>query len=728
VSHVLAILSSLLLFLSHFSISFSSCIIISPLSFFSTGKEILHYDVTVFPTEECELNGYSFTSLPEAIAFYTDNRLNDHYLTPPERPVVAEIVHRGTTPKTIATQPVPPPRSTPLQAPEQQSPCADRMRLPSSSSLPSSASLEETSGMWGPASSGDTSANSYSLPTTSHITNESPNNSQDVPSSVPDTTTSVTGAEKKAPENATTAESSSNNPFDDVISFSTFHPAPSSRGEPAKVENTSLSVLQSPEAPLAAPVDQSPLVGTSDVEYQQIQPNCSEQRETGQGRGPPPVPVRGSSVLQMTPEPLQGEREEKSPSELRTEEISTAVSGGGSLGNEDLSEARRKLKRIPSVQERKRRLEAQMNAAGTPQSQSAGEKPGRVVISEALGGVSAGMPGSQHPLVLKKQEEAAGRKREEREREEQERLEREKKEKEERERITRRFPIKRSVKGKREEKGKKEAKEKENRRSMTESERDELQNAFQRVNKSRPTSSEQTSPHRPLAVVGEGQLELHRPAKTEEKEPRKEEVDEGKVDKEVAQPAVSNAVSNADPAPQPPPPSLQPPPPPPPRSGGSSRSSTLDRTTKPPPSSSPPSLPGSIDRRTWHGSKPSTLERTSRSGSRPGTLERKNPPPAPTSHPPPVPEDVRKEQQQQTRCKRLPSVAGHGFSGGRLELADLIPGVSRRALTEQTPSSSSTSPPRRYTITNGQAGTSSGPINAKRSVKERRSTSRRGHF
>ena len=649
--------------------------------------------------------------------------------------MVAEIVHRGTTPKTIATQPAPPPRSTPLQVPEQQSQCADIMSvLPSSSPLPSSASLEENSGRWGPASSGDTSANSYSLPTTSHIANESPNNQQDLPSSVPDTTTSVTGADKKAPENATTAESSSNNPnspFDDVISFSTFHPAPSSRGEPANVENTSPSVLQSPEPPQAAPVDegkQSQLVGTSDGGSQQIQPNGSEQRETGQGRAPPPVPVRGSSVLVMTAEPLQGEREEsaKSPSQLepvRTEEISTAVSSGGSLGNEDLSEARRKLKRIPSIQERKRRLEAQVNTAGTPQSQSAGEKPGRLVISEALGGVSAGMPGSQHPLLVKKQEEAAARKREEREREEQERLEmekKEKKEKEERERITRRFPFKRSVKGKKEEKGM-EAKEQENRRSMTESERDELQNAFQRVIKSRPTSPESHS----LALVEEGQLEMQSPAEKkdrEEEETRKEEVDEGKVDEEVTRPAVTNA----DPAPQPPPPTCQPPPPPPPRSGGSSRSSTLDRTTKPPPSSSPPSLPGSIDRRTRHGSKPSTLERTSRSGSRPGTLERKNPPPAPTSHPPPVPEDVRKEQQ--TRCQRLPSVAGHGFSGGRLELADLIPGVSRRVLTEQTPSSSSTSPPRRYTITNGQAGPSPGPINAKRSVKERRSSSRRGHF
>ena len=49
----------------------------------STGRAILHYDVNVCSTDDCELNGYTFTSLPEAIDFYTENRLQDHYLCLP---------------------------------------------------------------------------------------------------------------------------------------------------------------------------------------------------------------------------------------------------------------------------------------------------------------------------------------------------------------------------------------------------------------------------------------------------------------------------------------------------------------------------------------------------------------------------------------------------------------------------------------------------------------------
>ena len=80
-SHVLVSSLTITLPFLHFFLVIS----ISPLSSSSTGREILHYDVTVFPTEECELNGYSFTSLPEAIAFYTDNRLQGHYLSLPVR-------------------------------------------------------------------------------------------------------------------------------------------------------------------------------------------------------------------------------------------------------------------------------------------------------------------------------------------------------------------------------------------------------------------------------------------------------------------------------------------------------------------------------------------------------------------------------------------------------------------------------------------------------------------
>ena len=50
---------------------------------YSSESEILHYNVMVYKTEECELNGYTFTSLPEALTFYTENRLNKQFLSMP---------------------------------------------------------------------------------------------------------------------------------------------------------------------------------------------------------------------------------------------------------------------------------------------------------------------------------------------------------------------------------------------------------------------------------------------------------------------------------------------------------------------------------------------------------------------------------------------------------------------------------------------------------------------
>ena len=53
--------------------------------------------MAVFPTEECEFNGYSFTSLPEAIEFYTENRLQGHYLSLPVRlPPSSIYTHKDT--------------------------------------------------------------------------------------------------------------------------------------------------------------------------------------------------------------------------------------------------------------------------------------------------------------------------------------------------------------------------------------------------------------------------------------------------------------------------------------------------------------------------------------------------------------------------------------------------------------------------------------------------------
>ena len=49
----------------------------------SSGSEVWHFNIEVYPTNECEFNGYLFTSLPEAITFYTENRLRSVYLVPP---------------------------------------------------------------------------------------------------------------------------------------------------------------------------------------------------------------------------------------------------------------------------------------------------------------------------------------------------------------------------------------------------------------------------------------------------------------------------------------------------------------------------------------------------------------------------------------------------------------------------------------------------------------------
>ena len=50
---------------------------------FSSGKDIWHYDIQVFPGNECIFNRYTFTSLPDAVMFYTENRLGSVYLKEP---------------------------------------------------------------------------------------------------------------------------------------------------------------------------------------------------------------------------------------------------------------------------------------------------------------------------------------------------------------------------------------------------------------------------------------------------------------------------------------------------------------------------------------------------------------------------------------------------------------------------------------------------------------------
>ena len=177
-------------------------------------------------------------------------------------------------------------------------------------------------------------------------------------------------------------------------------------------------------------------------------------------------------------------------------------------------------------------------------------------------------------------------------------------------------------------------------------------------------------------------------------------------------------------------------------------SNTLERRIPKPPSSSPPSLPGSIDRKRWHQCRRSSRHRGGRSrlgtatddktpphyssldrlrpgsarsasscsGSRSGTLERKTPPPPPpTSHPPPIPASVDNRRAHMAppppvSSNRSSSGSSIGPSAGRMELAELIIGVSRHSLSDQ---SSSSSPHQHKPDT---TDTASGPINIKRKL------------
>ena len=49
----------------------------------SAGKDIFHYEIKILPSNECTLNKYTFTSLPDAVVFYTENRLGTVFLKEP---------------------------------------------------------------------------------------------------------------------------------------------------------------------------------------------------------------------------------------------------------------------------------------------------------------------------------------------------------------------------------------------------------------------------------------------------------------------------------------------------------------------------------------------------------------------------------------------------------------------------------------------------------------------
>ena len=780
-----------------------------------------------------------------------------------------EIAPRGLVSVTMAAQPAPPPRSTPLQqfSPISPSPPPLQQFSPiSPSPLPSFASLEEgESGVWGLASSGDTSVESCSPPLTlsDKITTESPNCSQDVPNSGPENssgveqllvtdsaTTAITGSGAVEQQQAPPTDSTHNRhtSFENVATFSTFLPDTSS------CETSNKGSISPPPPCLSAPAKsgeaaQETISGSKedDVADTDTQPQLAELHEKRKERGkrppqltelpssvvdnkreekkkPPPVPVRGSSILQS---PTQKEKDEDlSPTRVFTQEAGTnsSTAAAADVVCESSESPQHELERLPSFKERKRMFEAKMVGTSSSQTQasSPGEKPGRLVIDEGLGAAaSGGLPPTQHPLILKRQEEAAARAREEQEREERKRQAREEeKEKEERGK-SRRFPFRRSRKSKREER--ESAQKEQNRRSMSNLEKEELETVFKQVTQSQPGSpshpvspvlptssgspshpvlptssgspshpvlptssgapshpvspvqptssgapshpvlpTSSGSPSHPILPTSSGSPShpvlptssgapshpvspVHCDPPPETREGEQQSVAEGgghKDEEVISKKETDKKCSDCEP-------SLTGPPvnsPPPtvlvsdcrPKLNRSTRASTLDRNTKPPPTSIPPSLPGSIDRRTWNSpfSNTNNLERPqsgscpgSRSGSHPGShqgsLDRRTPPP-PSSQPPPVPSEAKREQSS-SKPQRMASVGSIGFSGGRMELADLIPGVSRHTITNSTPSQPSPPSPSSPSGQERRGTVSSGPINAKRSAKERRATFRKGH-
>ena len=59
----------------------------------SAGKDIFHYDIKILPSNECTLNKYTFTSLPDAVVFYTENRLGTVFLKEPVSSQLAMSIH-----------------------------------------------------------------------------------------------------------------------------------------------------------------------------------------------------------------------------------------------------------------------------------------------------------------------------------------------------------------------------------------------------------------------------------------------------------------------------------------------------------------------------------------------------------------------------------------------------------------------------------------------------------
>ena len=424
-----------------------------------------------------------------------------------EKPVVSERTQRVATPVIMTAPPAPPPRSTPLQArmvqqKQLQFENHPDSHPPSTTLPPSSVSLDD--GEWGPASSGDLSAESNSpwfagVRHTVLSTTGNPDSSQDGPGCVPDS-----GADEL---NRTASPVKSNEPLhllhppnqqvcDDQI-VAQGHVRDSSDIcetsfdddiTPKRTEVTETANSQSQPCN----TEPSPHQQTSNLPAEnksEAEPNeVKFYVGTPCSKVAPPVPLRKSSALQHS-----------NSSQLMVEKSSAvdhiATNTAESLNSKttDLE-----LKRLPSLKDRKKQLEAKMitsNSSAHPPQPADHAQPGRLVIQEELKGVSGGMPATQHPLLLKKQEENAAREREEREerertereREERERLAREMREKEEKPKG--RSIFRRSRRDKGPDTSTESVSKAQRRRSMPISEQDELQMKFICITQSKPSSS-----------------------------------------------------------------------------------------------------------------------------------------------------------------------------------------------------------------------------------------------
>ena len=572
-----------------------------------------------------------------------------------------------------AAPPAPPPRSTPLQAQQQLQ--QEQQTSDNLSSLlppPPHTSQDEDSGV---PSSGETSAESSSpiRPSTQRFLLDTHNS--DSSQDGPDYSDNRDGS--SAPSSPVKAESDFVHPAD-VVDQRLCDDQIVAQGhvrDSSDICETSFDNISA----AATTVDAADKPETKPEEMEEAetkpeetdQANMPEEKEKpkmpeaapSQTKVAPPVPLRRSSTRTsvFASKPEASDESGAGVSEVNRNPISpvTSESQGRATHKE--------LKRLPSIKEKKAQLEKMIDTGSKPSHPE--KHPGRVVIADALKGVPVGLPvNQQHPMLIKKQEEAAARERVVREREEQDRLEREMaRQKEQRDKQERVIEEKR-------------VKEKEEKRwSRRFSFKRKPKKEKERV---KVVDSETTEPVSLPPISTEQRQHSMSAQEQKELQSKFKHITHHSTASDPDPPSLSQAPrAEQNDSPDSPSQHLQTPHVP----TNGSRSSTLDCTAPKPPSANPPSLPGncygSIER-TSRTSRTDTLERQvpsqplSGPGSRQGTLER---PPPPTSQPPPVPLEAKRGQAQPK--PRSVSVGSIGLNGGRVDLAEVVLGVERSVLT-----------------------------------------------